>query len=101
MADEAEHYRLVRKKYKRAKKVVNFVAGGLGGLSAVLSSAGFATALSGIGIPVAIPLGAVGGIFSVSSSVLFIGSKEARAEGRAEAEIELQKKLQNLAASSN
>ena len=76
LADEVVHYRLVRKKFKRAKTVVNWISGGLGGLSAVFSSAGLASALSGVGILVAAPLGAVGGFFSVASSSLIIVGKK-------------------------
>ena len=73
---EVDHYRLVRKKFKRAKTAVNWIAGGLGGLSAVFSSAGLASALTGIGILAAIPLGVIGGFFSVaSSSLILVGKK--------------------------
>lgn len=76
LTQEVDHYRLVRKKFKRAKTAVNWIAGSLGGLSAVFSSAGLASALTGIGIPVSLPLGAVGGFFSVaSSSLILVGKK--------------------------
>ena len=61
LAQEVVHYRLVRKKYKRAKTFVNWAAGLLGSLNGLASSAGLASALTGIGMPVAVPLGVVGG----------------------------------------
>ena len=74
--DEISHYRGVAKKYKRAKKIVNWSATGTGLLSAVCSTASFGSALSVIGIPVAIPLGGVGGTFALASSGLIFASKK-------------------------
>ena len=73
---EVVHYRGVEKKYKRAKKIVNWSAIGSGLLSAGLSTASLGSALSVIGIPVAIPLGGVGGAFTLASSGLIIASKK-------------------------
>ena len=73
---EVAHYRVVAKKYKRAKKIVNWSATGTGLLSAACSTASFGSALSVIGIPVAIPLGGVGGTFAlVSSGLIFVSKK--------------------------
>ena len=73
---EVAHYRVVAKKYKRAKKIVNWSATGTGLLSAACSTASFGSALSIIGIPVAIPLGGVGGTFAlVSSGLIFVSKK--------------------------
>ena len=52
---EVGHYRVVAKKYKRAKKVVNWSAAGSSVLSAAFSSASFGSALSVVGLPVIIP----------------------------------------------
>ena len=49
LAQEDVHYRLVRKRYKRAKTFVNWAAGVSGSLSGLASSAGLASALTGIG----------------------------------------------------
>ena len=73
---EVAHYRVVAKKYKRAKKIVNWSATGTGLLSAACSTASFGSALSVIGIPVAIPLGGVGGTFALASSGLIFVSKK-------------------------
>ena len=72
---EVAHYRVVAKKYKRARKIVNWSATGTGLLSAACSTASFGSALSVVGIPVAIPLGGVGGTFALASSGLIFVSK--------------------------
>ena len=73
---EVFHYRAVAKKYKRAKKFVNWSAAASSGLSAVFSSASFGSALSVFGLPATIPLGGVGGAFALVSSGLIIASKK-------------------------
>ena len=73
---EVHHYRAVAKKYKRAKKAVNWGAACSSGLSAVFSSASFGSALSVVGLPATIPLGGVGGGFALASSALIIASKK-------------------------
>ena len=73
---EVAHYRVVAKKYKRAKKIVNWSATGTDLLSAACSTASFGSALTVIGIPVAIPLGGVGGTFALASSGLIFVSKK-------------------------
>ena len=55
LSKEVGHYRVVAKKYKRAKKVVNWSAAGSSVLSAAFSSASFGSALSVVGLPVIIP----------------------------------------------
>jgi len=73
---EVGRYRLVAKKYKRAKKFVNWSAVGSTVLSAAFSSASFGSALSVVGLPATIPLGGVGGCFaSVSSGLIFASRK--------------------------
>ena len=72
---EVAHYRVVAKKYKRAKKIVNWSATGTGLISSACSTASFGSALSVIGIPVAIPLGGVGGTLALASSGLIFASK--------------------------
>ena len=73
---EVGHYRAVAKKYKRAKKVVNWTAAGSSVLSAAFSSASFGSAISVVGLPAAIPLGGVDGAFALASSGLIIASKK-------------------------
>ena len=73
---EVVHYRGVAKKYKRARKTTNFAAAGSGLTSTACSSASFGSALSVVGIPAAIPLGGLGGLFALASSGLIIASKK-------------------------
>ena len=73
---EVIHYRGVAKKYKCAKKIVNWSATGSGILSAGFSSAGLGSALSVVGLPASIPLSSVGGAFALASSGLIIASKK-------------------------
>ena len=67
---------LSQKKYKRAKKAVNWSATGCGVFSTLLSSASLASALSVIGLPAAIPLSGVSGAFAAASSGLTLASKK-------------------------
>jgi len=76
LAGEVHHYRLVAKKYKRARKFVNWGAAGSSVLSAAFSSASFGSALSVVGLPAAVPLGGVGGCFALVSSGLIVASKK-------------------------
>jgi len=73
---EVHHYRLFAKKYKRARKFVNWGAAGSSVLSAAFSSASFGSALSVVGQPAAIPLGGAGGCFALVSLGLIITSKK-------------------------
>ena len=73
---EVVHYRVVAKKYKRAKKVTNWSAAGSTLISTAFSSASLASALSVVGLPAAIPLGSVGGAFALASSGLLVASKK-------------------------
>jgi len=73
---EVDHYRAVAKKYKRAKRFVNYGAGGTSVLSAVFSSASFGSAISVIGLPATIPLGGVVDGFALVSSDLIVASKK-------------------------
>ena len=73
---EIGHYRAVAKKYKRAKKVVNWSAAGSSVLSAAFSSTSFGSAISVVGLAATIPLGGVGGAFALASSGLIIASKK-------------------------
>ena len=73
---EVAHYRVVAKKYKRAKKIFNWGATGCGFLSAGLSTASLGTAVSVVGLPASIPLGSVGGAFALASSGLIVAGKK-------------------------
>jgi len=73
---EVGHYRTVVKKYKQAKKFVNWSAAGSSALSAAFSSASFGSAMSVVGLPATVPLSGVGGAFALASSGLIIASKK-------------------------
>jgi len=76
LGGEVHHYRLVAKRYKRARKFVNWGAAGSSVLSAAFSSASFGSALSVVGLPAAVPLGGAGACFALVSSGLIIASKK-------------------------
>jgi len=63
---EVEHYRLVLKKYKKARKALHYSVVGLTAFTAVLSSGAVATSLTGVGIVVGAP---VVGIAALSGAV--------------------------------
>ncbi|KAL9973503.1 hypothetical protein ACROYT_G019972 [Oculina patagonica] len=58
---EAEHYRLVLKKYKKVRKVIHYSVVCLGAVTAALSSGAVATSLTGVGIVIGAPVAAVAG----------------------------------------
>ena len=73
LTNEAEHYKQVAKKYKRTHSMAHISAVGLGSLSAGLSSATLATALTGFGIvasPALAGVAAVFGLFSAGFTVV-------------------------------
>jgi len=76
LGGEVHHYHLVAKKYKRARKFVNWGAAGSSVLFAAFSSASFGSALSVVGLPAAVPLGGAGGCFALVSSRLIVASKK-------------------------
>ncbi|KAL9980507.1 hypothetical protein ACROYT_G009107 [Oculina patagonica] len=61
---EAEHYRLVLKKYKKVRKVIHYSVVCLGAVTAALSSGAVATSLTGVGIVIGVPVAAVAGTYS-------------------------------------
>ena len=76
LESEADHYRQVAKKYKRARFLVHGCAVGLGFLSAGLPSATLATAMSGFGIVASPPLATVAAVSRFSSAALTTFSKK-------------------------
>ena len=76
LADEALHYHHVAKKYKRAQTIAHGLAISLGSICALLSSAGLATSLTGIGIPNGASLAGVDSLFGISSASLTAASKK-------------------------
>ena len=76
MAKEAEHYRLVLKNYKKAQKTLSFTVAGLGVVTTAMSSGAVASALTGVGIVVAVPLGIVGAVCGAVSTGLVAADKK-------------------------
>jgi len=74
--NEVAHYRVVVKKYKQAKKFVNWSIAGSSVLSAVFSSASLGSALSVVGLPATTPSGGVGRCFALALSGLILASKK-------------------------
>ena len=72
LANEISHYRRISKKYKRAKTKINAFAATTGVLTAALSTASFASFVSGIAAPIGAPIAgiaAVMGLFSTTAGV--------------------------------
>ena len=76
ISHESEHYRLVLKKYKKAQKATSYAVAGLGIATTALSSGAVASALTGVGIIASVPLGVVGGVCGIVSTVLMGASKK-------------------------
>ena len=72
---EADHYRQVAKKKKSLYHYPRFI-NWFGAVTAALSSAGIATAVTGIGAFTSVPIGAVAAITGVSSTILTGSSKK-------------------------
>ena len=75
LTNDADHYRQVAKKYKRTHSITHISAVGLGSLSAGLSSATLATALTGFVIVASPALAGVATVFGLFSAGLTVASK--------------------------
>ena len=73
--NEADHYRQVAKEYKRTHSMAHLSAVGLGSVSAGLSSATLATALTGFGVVASPALAWVAAVFGLFSAGLTVVSK--------------------------
>ena len=73
--NKADHYRQVAKKYKRSHSMAHISAVGLGSLSAGLSSATLATALTGFGIVASPALAGVATVCGLLSAGFTVVSK--------------------------
>ena len=67
LESQVVHYENVRKKYNRARSVFVQVGAATGFLSVVFSAGGLGTGLTGVGLPIGISLGALGGFFGIAS----------------------------------
>ena len=75
LKNEADHYRQVAKKYKRTHNIIHVSAVGLGSLSAGLSSATLATALTGFGMVASPALASVATVFGLLSAGFTVANK--------------------------
>ncbi|KAL9955120.1 hypothetical protein ACROYT_G036406 [Oculina patagonica] len=73
---EAEHYRLVLKKYKKVRKVIHYSVVCLGAVTAALSSGAVATSLTGVGIVIGAPVAAVAAVSGAASTGLSVINKK-------------------------
>ena len=70
LSDEVSHYRLVAKKYKRTKTIINYASFSAGGISGFLSAGSVAAAFTVIGAPATIPIGCVASLFGLTAAGL-------------------------------
>ena len=76
LKNERVHYQKVRKKYARWRSFFYNSSMAVGSLSVIFTGAGVATALTGPGIVVGIPLSAVGGLMTLITASLTVVSKK-------------------------
>ena len=74
LENEISHYRRISKKYKRAKTIINAFAAVTGVLTAVLSSASFATFVTGIGAIIGAPIAGIAALLGTASTAAGFGS---------------------------
>ena len=70
IADESERYRVVLKKYKKARQVIHNIVVTLGGVTFVLSGGAIASSATGVGIVAAIPIASVAAVCDVAFTCL-------------------------------
>ena len=76
ISEQVEHYRLVLKRYKKARKAVHYSAVGLGSVSVVLSSGAIAASLTGVGVIVGAPVAGVAASIGFASTSLTVLTKK-------------------------
>ena len=73
LENEISHCRRISKKYKRAKTIINAFAASTGVLTNVLSSASFATFVTGIGAPIGAPIAGIACLLGTASTAASFG----------------------------
>ena len=76
LENEEKHYSQVSKKYSKLQNTASVICSGSGTLGVILSTAGLGTSLSGFGIVVGVPLGAIGGFCGLVSIVSSMAMKK-------------------------
>jgi len=84
---EVGHYCLVAKKYKQAKKIVNWSAAGSSALSAAFSSVSLSSALFVVGLLATVPSGGIWCCLALVFSRLIIASRKLEAKIKKHQEI--------------
>ena len=79
LQNEISHYRRISKKYKRAKTIINAFAATTGVLTVVLSTASFATFLSGIGAIASAPIAGIATLMGITSTAAGVSSERLNA----------------------
>ena len=74
--DEVEHYRVVRKKYKKVHKAINNTVSVLGVATTAISSGAVAASITGVGIAVGASLGGIGALCGAVSTGLTVMNKK-------------------------
>ena len=95
IADESEHYRVVLKKYKKARQVIHNIVVTLGAVTAVLSGGTIASSAAGVGIVAAVPIASVAAVCGVASTCLTAVNK------KIERKVNKHTKIQSLALSKH
>ena len=75
LENEISHYRRISKKYKRAKTIINAFAVTTGVLTAVLSSASFASFVNGIGAIIGAPIAGISAVMGITSTTAGVSSE--------------------------
>ena len=79
LENEITHYRKISKKYKRAKTIINAFAATTGALTALLTTASFASFLTGIGAIVGAPIAGISALMGITSTTAGVSSKRLNA----------------------
>ena len=81
LENEISHYRRISKKYKRAKTIINAFAATTGVLTAVLSTASFASFVSGIGAIIGAPIAGIAAVMGLFSTTAGVSSERLNSKG--------------------
>jgi len=76
ISSEVEHYRLVLKKYKKARKALHYSVVGPGAVTAALSSGAVATSLTVVGIVIGAPVAGIAALSGAASTGLSVVNKK-------------------------
>ena len=79
LENEITHYRRISKKYKRAKTIINAFAVTTGALTALLTTASFASFLTGIGAIVGAPIAGISAFMGITSTTAGVSSERLNA----------------------